>query len=451
MTDDLTYSERLAAFALAFRLDTEPDAFGFFRTALIDTLGVMLCGSTEPPAVMAREMVLAEAARPQGPIVGTDARSSWQLAALANGVAAHAMDYDFSFVIGQAAAPVLPALLAIAESEAVDCAELAAAFIVGCETAARLALAVPKISSGAGWQAAGTVGTVAATVAVGRLLRLAAPVITDAIGIAASSAAGLGVNYGTMTKPLHVGQAARNAVAAVVLARRGFTAARASLEGRAGFMALFAPPNPRAGEAFDGLGEALEALQRGLTLKLYPCGGRLHTAIEAALALRDSVVPERIATIRVNVTPPAAKRALAAYPESIEAAKFSAGYVVAYALTHGAPMLPAFTESAIADPAVRALAGRVAAEADPTLGDGSKLNPARVAIETVDGGTIEILCREPSGSREKPLSPEQMRVKFTTCASHAIGEAQAARLFTFLSALEPNSSLSELWPLLRPA
>src|SRR5262249_34012044 len=160
--------------------------------------------------------------------------TSPQLAALANGVAAHAMDYDFTFLSGQSVSPVIPAILPVAETTGAAPSECLAAFIIASEIAARLIRASPRISNDGGWHTTGVVGVIAATCACARLLKLPPEKIAHAVGIAASLASGIAVNYGTMTKPLHSGNAARNGVLAASLANRGFTAQHVVLEGSAG-------------------------------------------------------------------------------------------------------------------------------------------------------------------------------------------------------------------------
>ena len=156
-------------------------------------------------------------------VIGQSLRASPQLAALANGVANHAMDYDFSLLNGQSAAPVIPALLPLAELTNATPADVLGAFIIGCEVATRLLRSSPRMINDGGWHSTGVIGVIAATAACAKLLKLPVDKTAESLGIAASLASGLPVNYGTMTKPLHAGNAARNAVMAATLAGRGFT------------------------------------------------------------------------------------------------------------------------------------------------------------------------------------------------------------------------------------
>lgn len=442
--------QRIAAFLPTFKLEDAPaEAGDLARLAFTDTIGVMLAGGREPAGKIASEMVQEEGGAAEVPVVGRPFRTSVQLAAFANGVAAHAMDYDFSYAIGQSAAPIIPSLLALAPATGASAESMIEAFVAGCEVASRLARVVPNLSNGYGWHAAGTIGAVAAAAACAKLLQVRQAAIPDVIGISASMAAGLGVNYGTMTKPLHVGQAARNAIVAAKLGSRGFTAAADALEGRTGFIELFAPPFDWPRDAFDDLGLTWDLVERGLTVKLYPCGGLLHTGIEAALHLRERVDLADIRDVHVGVTAHAGKRARRTqFPETIERAKFSMQYVVAYTLVHGAPMLEAFTDHALADERVREVFERVTAGVDEAFAATPNQGPARITATVGGGQTIEFVHQHASGTPKQPLSTAQLKGKFVSCATHAVTRDKAEEIFDRLQRLSDGSALTNLWPLL---
>ena len=174
-----------------------------------------------------------------------------------------------------------------------------------------------------------------------------------------------------MTKPLHCGNAARNGVMAAMLAGKGFTSHPAAFEGSNGYFGTFGRALPTNFEPFADLGSRWDIETIGYSIKNYPSGGRGHTAIEAALILRDKIGARvsDIANIHCWVSPSSAKRINTDYPRDVEAAKFSAAYVLAYSLVHGAPKIKAFTEAALKDPHVRAMAKLVTAAADPNLSD----------------------------------------------------------------------------------
>ena len=398
-------TQRIVDFIAGFDLKRVPPlALERARTAFVDTVGVMLAGSRSEPAALVLDIVRAEGAAPKAGIVGQSIRSSPQLAALANGVAGHALDFDFTYLQGQLVAPVIPALLPLAESTGATQAETLAAFIAGFEVCSRLSRANPDHSMAA-WHGTGTIGTIGAAAACAKLMKLKPAAIPDVLGIAVSMAAGVNANYGTMTKPLHAGQAARNAVLAAELGARGFTANRAAIEARGGFAGTFARGLQWQPQAFADLGETFDLAERGFRPKRYPCGGVIHTGIDAALKLREDLQraglsARDIVAIKAGISRYASERASEHYPANTEAAKFNLQYVVAYSFVHGAPGLAAFGEAAIGDLQVKALAERIAVAIDPQFAD-------------------------------------------------ARGDYPATQIFATLSTLGDHPSLADFWPLLR--
>jgi 2-methylcitrate dehydratase PrpD len=444
----------LAEFIAGFELkNAPPEALDRARVAFIDTMGVMLAGSREEVSHLVVDMVKLEGATAQASIIGQSIRTSPQLAALANGVAGHAMDYDFTFLSGQSVAPVIPAILPVAEATGATPAECVAAFIVGCEVAARLLRASPRLSNDGGWHSTGTVGAVAAAAACAKLLKVPADRIADVLGIGVSLASGVSRNYGTMTKPLHAGNAARNGVLAALLGKQGFTSHAAAFEGTAGFFNTFTRGLSVSLDPFKDLGSRYDLVTMGYTIKAYPCGGRGHTAIEAALALRERVGARisDIANIQCLVSKSSATRINTQWPDSVEAAKFSAAYVIAYALVHGAPRIPAFTEQALKDERVRTVARLVTAGGDPELGDAFGESPAKLKITLKDGQTFEHRRDYATGSQKAPMTQAQIEAKFNDCAAQAVSADVARKMLATLNTLHERRSFDDFWTLIRRA
>jgi 2-methylcitrate dehydratase PrpD len=446
-------SPLIAAFITGFDLKTVPPlAVERARIAFVDTVGVALAGSTEKVAAIVRDMVKAEAAAPAVSVIGSDLRTSPQLAALADGVATHALDFDLTFSQGQLTAPLIPSLLALAESTGATQSEVLAAYITGFEVAGRLDRANPNHNGGGAWHGTGTIGTIAAAAACARLLKLPAETIQNVIGISVSMAAGINANYGTMTKPWHAGQAARNGMAAALLGQRGFTANASAIEGRGGFAHTFARGLQWHPEAFDDLGRSFDLAERGFQPKRYPCGGVIHTGIDAALAIRDKLGPKvaDIVAIKAGISKYAASRAGAQYPADMEAAKFNLQYVVATSLARGVPKLDTFEPASLNDERVKALAGMIVVSLDPEFADARGDYPTRIAVTLKDGQSVEKLVTYPSGSAKNPMTAAQMREKFFDCTAHAgVARPAAEKTAALLDGLGEQPSLAELWPLLR--
>jgi 2-methylcitrate dehydratase PrpD len=448
-------SGRIAEFAAGFDLAKAPQrAVETARTAFVDTVGVALAGSTEKAAGIVRDLAQEEGAAPAVSVIGSPLKTSPQLAALCNGVAAHALDFDFTYQQGQLMAPVIPALLPLAEKTGARGAELLSAFVVGFEVCSRLSRANPTHNGEGSWHGTSTIGAISTAVACARLLKLPAERYPDVIGIAVSMASGVNANYGTMTKPLHAGHAARNGMTAALLGSKGFTANHSALEGRGGFFATFSRGIPWSAEPFGDLGQKFDLADNGIRPKRYPCGGVIHTGIDAALAIREEIggPADDISAIKAGISKYAASRAGSKYPADMEAAKFNLQYVVAYALAHGAPKLASFGPAAIGDPRVKALAGMVQVSLDPAFDNAHGDYPTRLAVTLKDGRMVEKLVVYASGTARNPMSAVQLREKFFDCAAHAgVARGDAEKIAAILDRLGEQSSPSELWPLLRKA
>ena len=283
-------SETIADFIVGFDLkNAPPTAIERARIAFVDTIGVMLAGSQLPPADIVCDVVKLQGSTPAATLVGRDLRASPPLAALANGIAGHCMDFDLTYFAGQSIAAVIPALLPVAETAGATSAELLAAFIIAAEVAGRINRAAPTASRVSGWHATGTIGVIAAAAGCARLMKIDPKKIPDVIGMTTSMASGVSINFGTMTKPLHSGHAAHDGVLAAMLGARGFTSNATALEGKDGYFACFARGLPWSLDPFADLGQSYDLVQHGYKLKPYPSGGLGHTAIDAALELRAAV------------------------------------------------------------------------------------------------------------------------------------------------------------------
>jgi 2-methylcitrate dehydratase PrpD len=444
----------IAEYVAGFEFKNTPaEALKQSRIGFIDTLGVMLAGSREEVAHIVLDMVKAEGTTPAATIVGQSLRATPQLAALANGAAAHAMDYDLSYLSGQTVSGLIPAILPLAETTGATPAECIAAHIIGCEVAGRIWRASPDLSNLGGWHTTGVIGTIAAAAACARLLKLPADKIANAVGLGVSLASGVAANYGTMTKPLHSGNAARNGVMSALLASRGFTSGEAAFEASTGFYNTFGRGLTASFEPFKDFGRRYDIVELGFRIKAYPCGGRGHPAIEAALAFREKH-GNRIAditNIHCTVTRSTAQRVGTEWPKDVEAAKFSVSYVAAYSLVHGAPRIPAFTEAALRDERVKAVAKLVTAGVDPEFKDGLEGSPVKMKITLKDGTVFEERRDTATGSKSMPMSQAQLEEKFLDCATQTLKVDTARKILAALNALPGQASFRNFWPLLRPA
>lgn len=401
------------------RFDTPNDAgWPHVRRALLDTYGVAVAATREPVVEKLRR-VLGGGFGVLGSWATTGARARADDVALINGTAAHALDFDdvSPAVRGHPSAVLLPAILAVAgpESTLLDVGE---AYAIGFEVGALLSQALPGGEHYArGWHATATLGTLMAGAAVARLRAMDPDGVATVLGIAASMASGSRQNFGTMTKPLHAGMAARNGVLAAALAEEGLTADASQIEGPFGFLALF------KGESTPGpvqlpAGPALLS-DVGLNVKRHPCCYFTHHAIDATLSLRDAdLKPGDVEAIDVEVQP----RGLTALPYDRPAtgleAKFSMPYCVSAALVGGVLTLGDFTDEAVRRSEVTRLMERVRCRESAPPHGGTGHGAERYAVVTArtrSGTTLQRRVEITIGDARRPLSEENLVSKVRSC------------------------------------
>ena len=347
---------KIARFVATARYEDLPaGAIQTAKTAIQDTAGVMLAGAKADAGIIAARLAREEAAKSEATIFGQGFRSSAIQAAFTNGVAAHAEDFDWSWVLaGQPMAPIIPAVLAAAETVGASGRQLIEAFAAGYEVTASLTLAIGDMGV---WHANGLLGAFGAAAGCAKLLGLNEDQLIMAIGMTASMASGLTANFGTMSKPLHVGLAARNGVHAAQLACAGFTANPATLELRNGFFAAHFPGGDIDQAPFDALGDDWALERDGIRLKPYPCGGLTHSALYAALELcrQHGITARDVEQVEVDVPQHTYQTIAFRVPETALQGKFSMPYLIARAIVDGRLVLGTFTEEAIRDPEVLSL------------------------------------------------------------------------------------------------
>ena len=437
----MTATARLAEFIVSASLRDCPDAaVAQARRATLDTIGVMLAGAAEPVARAVRTVARADGSVPLCTVVGTSLRASTAWAALANGAAGHAHDFDDTnfALMGHPSAPLLAAALASAEAETADGATVTLAYIIGFEIDAALGLALNPVHYTRGWHATSSIGTLGSAAAASRLLGLDVTETRHALGIAASLASGLKENFGSMTKPFHAGHAAQNGVRAAQLAREGLTASDAALEGRQGYAAAFSGTSLEPA-ALDHLGRRWELTGSGIAVKPYPSCALTHSAIDALVELRarHRIAPAKVAAVEVGVTAVVPDVLRHARPVNGLERKFSMQYCAAAALARGPLGLADFADGPVPDEGTRHLMERVRMVIDPTLPHELEQHAwTRVTVRLTDGTTFEEKPRGASGHPTAPLSEAELRAKFLACAAPVIGADAAEGVADQIAHLE---------------
>ena len=408
-------------------------------------MGVTLAGAAEPTARIVQRVVEQDGSGPCR-VLGTALRSSAGNAALANGTAAHALDYDdMCFVsLAHPSAPLVAAALATAEVVGASGRALLDAYIVGFELEGRLGRAMNPRHYQRGWHCTSTLGTLGAAAAASRLLGLDPTATGHALAIAASEASGLKENFGTMVKPLHAGLAARNGVVAALLAQAGMTASRAAIDGPQGFLAAMDSAQPSLEPFAADLGTRWEIVDTGITVKLYPSCAGTHPTLDALLDLkrREGFGADEVEAIEIGVDPVVPTILLYDRPSSGLEGKFSMPFCAAAAVVHGRVGIETFDAAQLRDPAIVAMQTRVTMRVDPTLdASASSLTQARVTVRLRGGRVLTASASGARGYPDRPATDEELGTKFTSCAASTLSASQAAKA---LSALRDVESLSDM-------
>jgi 2-methylcitrate dehydratase PrpD len=425
----MTATTRLAEFIVKTTLEDCPEAaLAEVRRAALDTVGVMLAGTGEPAATIVRRVVRAEGGLPLCTVLGTGLRASPTWAALANGVAGHAHDFDDTNfgMLGHPSVPLLAAAFAAGEAEMADGAAVVLAYILGFEVDAALGLALNPAHYERGWHATTSLGTFGCAAAAAKLLALDVDQARHALGLAASFASGVKENFGSMTKPYHAGHAARNGLLAAQLAREGFTASEAALDGPQGFLHA-AGDGTLPVSALDALGRTWQVVTSKVAVKPYPSCALTHSAIDALLELRarHGLRPREVESVEVGVNHVVPNVLRHARPTTGLERKFSMQFCAAAALAQGRVDIGSFADGpASAD--VAPVMERIHMVVDPALPPGSDQQAwTRVTVRLSDGRTLSEPARGASGHPATPLTPDQLRTKFLACATLAISRDEA--------------------------
>ena len=434
-----------------------PEAREFGRRALLDTIGVALAGVDEPAARLARRIVEADGGQAQAAVIGTSMRAPLGAAALANGTAGHALDYDdvTSSVNGHPSIPLVPAVLAVGEAEGASGADVVTAFVVGFEVEGKIGRALGRSHYLRGFHQTTTVGALGAAAAAARLMRLTAEETANALGIAASMSGGMQANFGSMTKPLQAGNAARGGVVAAQLAREGFTGGTDILDGPFGFIGLFAPDSDGDAELIDGFGDPWEVLDPGIAVKKYPCCFVSHRPADAALTLaeRHSLTPELVERVVVHVPEGAISPTgnigplIHSRPQTGLEGKFSLEYVVAAALFDGELRFANFDDAAVQRPELQAFLSRVTAQGEEApRTDDDALGGAYNTIEvhTTDGRVLTETLEEPRGGPAAPLDWDELLAKYRDCATRVLDADSTARTAEMIVSMDELADVRAL-------
>lgn len=442
-----TGQHRLADFAASYpKAGISDEARFVARASLLDSLACAIVGRHEP--VIDKVEVYAYLLRDRG------GRRSWltgqrfkpEAAALLNGTAAHALDFDDVTPAwrGHPGAVLWPALCASCDDPQTPLDLLADAYVVGFEIGAQLGQTLVDEHYAAGWHATATIGVIAATVACCRLRGYDARRTSNAIGLAVAQSAGTQANFGSMAKPLQAGLAASAAVRASALAAAGIEAADV-LEGPAGFGSLYAGKDVKLSTRLPDSGGDLALLKQGIEVKHFPSCYAMHRAVEAALTIGEKLadIGSRVVAIDIEGTVHAHTPLLKRIPHTVDESRFSAEFGVACALTDGYVGLSSFAEGQLARPELVRLMSLCTLRENEALG---RRRSARVTAHLANGEALHSQVTDlPGRSGDAPFR-QRLQDKLISCLATEKLEARALPLWD--NALAADAASPEDWPAL---
>jgi 2-methylcitrate dehydratase PrpD len=426
-----------------------PEVVSLAKQCVLDWIGVALAGSSEPVVQILREELEDEGVRGRCTLFGEGPSVAPRDAALINGTAGHALDFDdvVSAMSGHPSAPLLPALIALGEQIEASGEDLIESFVAGFETECRIGLTVRPGHYRAGWHATGTIGTFGAAAGCARLLGLDSPQTEMALGIAAAQASGLKSLFGTMCKPFQAGKAASCGLLAAKLAQRGFTSIRDVLEAPQGFAATqtdtFVP------EAVLGSHGGQYGLESVL-FKYHAACFLTHASIEGILRLKEEngFMTKDVRRVTLRVSEGHLSVCNIVNPLTPLEGKFSLRFTAALALATGDVSEVAFTEAAVKDPDINALRGLVDVEPVPGMAN----HTSETVVELYDGAVLRRLV-DMGVSAVTPVDIEnqgsRLRAKFDALATPTIGSSACKELQAAIDNLEAVSTISDLTRLCR--
>jgi 2-methylcitrate dehydratase PrpD len=438
------------------------DVIELGKKSILDGFGLALAGSrAESGPLCLRYLDSLGSAQGSSSIVATSRKSAPQLAAMVNGVAIHADDFDDTQLavakdrvyglLVHPTVPVLPAVLALAEPRRSSGRDFMLAYHLGVEVECKIAEAIAPRHYEDGFHSTGTCGPFGSAAACSKLLGLDATKTRTALGIAGSRSGGLRENFGTMTKPLQAGHAAGSGVEAAQLAELGWTAAQDILEAQRGFFHA-------AGGSFDPgaivgkLGAPWCFASPGISLKPYPSGSLSHPAMTEMMRLIEAndIRPAQVRQVEVGANHDMTQALLHHHPQTGLEAKFSMEFCMAILLLERKAGLAQFTTPVVQRADVQELINKVRYYVDPeaeAAGFDKMTSILRVTLKS--GKVITGRANFGKGSPADPMSFAEAAQKFRGCAEYAQWpKAKTEALIAFVQSMETTPDISRLTALL---
>lgn len=441
--------EKIAQFIEEVSYEKLPEIVtNLVKRAFVDTVGVTIAGVNEDACKIITEFAKENQGKPCCSVIGADFKTNAIDAALVNGTLLHSLDFDDTgaYTQGHPSAPIFPAILATAEEINTNGKEVIEAYVVGVEIHSRLSQGIPMLHM-KGWHPTSVFGTIAAAASVSKIQKLNTKQIMSALSIAGSMSSGLIANFGTMTKPFHIGKAASNGILASKLAQKGFTASHQLFDGESNFQKSFGMINSNAiNESIQNIGNPLRIVTPGISIKRYASCSLTHKAIDAVLSLikENPLKTEEIESIECFVSPRALNVLFYSNPASKLEAKFSMHFVIAAALVFGDLKLEHFSDSVVNHPEIVSMISKISLKIHDDWKDGDDLRGDKVVIRLKNGQTLLNEVAIPKGSSKNPLNEIELIEKFRQCTTPIFNNQTQNVLLELINNLENLDSVKNI-------
>jgi 2-methylcitrate dehydratase PrpD len=443
--------ERLAFFVSEMDYNQLPkEAIEISKKSLFDYIGVALAGSLTETSQIVLKIIRQIGGEPQAAVIGSGFRTGITTAALANGTMAHALDYDdvSDSWLGHPSVVLVSTILAMGDLYGSSGRDILTAYIVGFEVGAALGRAIGEKVYDSGWHNTATIGTLAGTAAAAKIARLDTNQTRNALGIAVSLASGVRQNFGNMVKPFHAGNAARNSVLAVLLAKDGFDATDRGITGEWGFCKVFgAGVQPELEEVSKDLGHNFDIISTGIWIKAYPSCGMTHSPIEAALQIKreNQFKPKDIVEIECGVGEVLPRILIHHQPKTGLEGKFSLEYCVAVGLAEGEVSLLQFTDEKVLSSIIQDLVAKVKYFHPQGLENKTDLNlPVTITVKLSDNRVFSSTVETPKGKPKNPMDEGDLWLKFENCAQDVLEMKKRKKVRDLVFGIEDIASIRDL-------
>jgi 2-methylcitrate dehydratase PrpD len=453
-SQEKTSTERVAEFITSVKYDDIPaPGIVIAKKALLDWLGVSIAGSIEPGARIFSDYAWRSDSRKEAAVIGQGFKTIAEFAALANGNIGHTIDFDDTLPDKvhynmHPSACIMPAVLALTEKNQLSGRQMLTSYVVGMEIIYRLGAVIGEANSRIGWHPTPVIGTIGAAAACANLLGLNQLQVQYALGISASLAGGLTLNFGSMTKPLHAGNAARNGVFAAELASEGFTGNSNVLDGDYSFCSLFGGKSivGLLGQEND-LGKEWRLVSIGIGFKYYPSCRSTHTSIDAAIFLRNkyNIKIDQIDKVTCKINPHHLNIARFIKPETGYQGKFSIPYCITTALRNGNITLTDFSDDRVMDKEIQDIISKTKFIPAAPVESGVVELAAEITVLLDNGQKYSHLVSFPTGEPENPMTEEALASKFESCSSLVLDKGDIKQLLKLVNSFDIVKDLTPLF------